>query len=206
MRAVTAAVGIKLDLEPRWRGGQVDRLLDRAHAELADTCARVLHRAGWDLLPELTFSRYGERGSIDLLAWHPPSRALLVIEVKTRILDLQATLAGIDRKCRLAPSLVVSRGWHAASVSRVLVAAELRANRSIVARHSSLLRAAMPAGSWEIRKWLRRPSGPVGSIWFLSLSGGAGAKRDSVTRLRVRRVVPSSGASPSARPARSTGA
>src|SRR5438552_3191480 len=67
LRAVCTAVGVRLALAPGWRGGEVDRLLDRAHAELAAACGTVLQRNGWAVVPELTFSRYGERGSIDLV-------------------------------------------------------------------------------------------------------------------------------------------
>ena len=40
------------------------------------------------LAPEVSFSIYGERGVIDILAWHPGRRALLIIELKTDIVDV----------------------------------------------------------------------------------------------------------------------
>ena len=62
--------------------------------------------------PEVSCSIWGERGSIDLLAWQPRRRALLVIEVKTEITDVGATLATLDRKRRLAPAIVRElEGW-----------------------------------------------------------------------------------------------
>ena len=38
-----------------------------------------LSRYGWTVLPEVTYSVYGERGSIDLVAWHADTRTLLTL-------------------------------------------------------------------------------------------------------------------------------
>lgn len=186
LRRVAGAAGVRLPLEARWRGGEADQLLDRAHAELSARCASVLSRYGWVMVPEMTFSRYGERGSIDILGWHPIHRALLVIEGKTRILDVQATLAGVDRKARLAPSLVKERGWHPRSAGRILVAADLKANRGVSRQHDILFRSALPGTSWEARAWVRRPSGSFRGVWFLALTTRDGRNRNSVTPRRVR--------------------
>ena len=43
---------------------------------------RLLVAAGWEVVPEATFNEFGERGSIDILAFHPKHGALLVVEVK----------------------------------------------------------------------------------------------------------------------------
>ena len=48
----------------------MDRLVDDRHAVLVAAAGSLLTRAGWEVLPEVTYSRYGERGSIDLVAWH----------------------------------------------------------------------------------------------------------------------------------------
>ena len=42
----------------------------------------------WVVRPEVSFSIYGERGVIDVLAWHPARRAILVIELKTELVDI----------------------------------------------------------------------------------------------------------------------
>ena len=52
----------------------------------------------WMLAPEVSFSVYGERGVIDILAWHPGRRALLVIELKTDLVDMNELLGTFDRK------------------------------------------------------------------------------------------------------------
>jgi hypothetical protein len=74
------------------------------------------------VLPEYSFNHFGERGSVDLVAWYPLTRALLVIEVKSLIVDLQDLFMALGRKVRVVPGLLrTERGWNAAAVSRVLV-------------------------------------------------------------------------------------
>ena len=58
----------------------------------------LLTREGWIVEAEFTFNDYGDRGSVDLLAWQPGRRALLIVEVKTSLTDLQAMLMSLSRK------------------------------------------------------------------------------------------------------------
>ena len=82
----------------RWRGGDIGRLTDADHAALCESMARRLRESGWEVHPEVSFSEYGERGSIDLLAWHPATRTLLVVEVKTEIAGVESTLRKHDNE------------------------------------------------------------------------------------------------------------
>jgi hypothetical protein len=43
-------------------------MLDAAHGRLGESVTRWLVAAGWEVRPEVSFSRWGERGAIDLLA------------------------------------------------------------------------------------------------------------------------------------------
>ena len=73
---------------------------------------------------------YGERGSIDLLAWHEASRTLLVIEFKTELTSIEETLRRHDSKVRLAPGIARERfGWDPAVDARLLVLPEDRTAR-----------------------------------------------------------------------------
>ena len=51
--------------------------------------------AGWEVHPEATFNVFGERGSIDILAFHPRYGALLIVEVKSAVPDMQSMLADL---------------------------------------------------------------------------------------------------------------
>jgi hypothetical protein len=90
-------------------------------------------------VPELTFSIYGERGSVDLVAWHPARRALLVIELKTAIVDVNELLMTFDRKRRLAPRIAREREWDPNVVGAWLIVMEGMTNRRRVAAHRASL-------------------------------------------------------------------
>jgi hypothetical protein len=121
---------------------------------------------GWTWAHEVTFAIYGERGVIDILAWHATSRSLLIIELKSTLADPQDLVAVMDRRRRLAHRIAADRGWRAASVSGWVILLDTRTNRRRVAAHSALLRSAFPADGHVIRSWLRNPSGAVASLSF----------------------------------------
>jgi transcriptional regulator with XRE-family HTH domain len=189
IRRIAAAVEVRLPFSPRWNGGEADRLRDRDHARIVEEVTAALRRYAWDVIVEYTFSHYGERGSIDVVAWHTATATLLVVEVKTRIYDVQALIAGVDRKARLASQLLRDeRGWNVSSVARLVVVPELTANRRLVADRASLFAAALPARSREVRTWLQRPEGGIAGIWFLSVANRIGGIRVAVGRQRVRKA------------------
>src|SRR5262245_58554262 len=79
LRRVSDALAIHVALTARWRGGELDRLLNARHAALHEAALAMFDRApSWELVSEASFAIGGERGIIDLLAWHPGRRALLI--------------------------------------------------------------------------------------------------------------------------------
>lgn len=196
IRAVAAALDMRLDLVGRWRAGDLDRMLSSAHSALHEDVARRLGGlGGWESAPEVPFSSFGERGAIDILAWHPASRALLVIEFKTEFVDLNELLATLDRKRRLAAEIARQRGWlrEATSVSVWVIVADSSTNRRRAADHATMLRAALPLDGRAMRGWLAGPTGAVGCLSFWSASrrgtGTSPSRRIGPNRHRVR--VPS---------------
>ena len=190
---VAAALEMRLQVIARWRGGDLDRLLNARHSAFHELVARYLSSAdGWVFVPEVSFSIVGERGVIDILAWHPASRALLVIELKTEIPDIQEAMGTLDRKKRLALRVARERGWHASSVSVWMIVAEGTANRRRITSHRTTLRAALPADGWAMRQWLHEPTGrPIAGLSLWSNAGGSSAKLSLAAhkRVRVRRVA-----------------
>jgi transcriptional regulator with XRE-family HTH domain len=187
LRAVAAALGASLELRLRWHGEGLDRLLDEAHARVVDATVVLLREAGWDAAVEASFSIWGERGSIDSLAWHAATGSLLVIEVKSVVPDSQATLHGLDRKARLAPPLAEERGWECRNVGRLLVLAESRTSRRRVAALAATYDTALADRNVEVRRWIRKPTGPLAGLLFLTNSSPGSTKRASMARERVRR-------------------
>jgi transcriptional regulator with XRE-family HTH domain len=188
LRRVAVSVGVSLQFAPRWRGADLAKLLDERHAHLVRTVASRLGTLGWQIRPECTFSMRGERGSIDVLAWHPRRRAVLVIEVKTDLVDLQDLLSTMDRKRRLAPHLAGELGWQPAVVGLVLVVLDETWARNSVSSYAPVFDTALPARTIEVRKWLVEPDRDLRGIWFLpnSDSGGIVRRRGGTFRVRKR--------------------
>jgi transcriptional regulator with XRE-family HTH domain len=169
-RKVCAALDIDQVLELRWRGGEGDRLVDRDHARIVEAVVAELTYLGWETYPEFTFNFYGERGSVDILAWHPGRHALLLIEVKTRLTDLQRLLMAMSRKLRVVPGLVSEeRGWQRRGLGHVIVMLDTRANRATVERHQATFAATFPSRTADVRGWLRSPTADIAGLWFLAL-------------------------------------
>ncbi len=186
---VARSVGGSLDILLRWQGEGLDRLLDEEHARIVERLVGWLRARGWEVLIEASFSHYGERGSIDILAWHAGRRALAVFEVKSVTPDLQAMLAGLDRKARIGPTLARSRGWEPASVARILVLADTSTNRRRLERFRAIVGAALPAGTRDVRHWLEDPGQPgIAGVWFLADDRAAAPDGASRRRVRVRRT------------------
>ena len=68
LRAVTAALDATLFIDLRWRGAEVDRLLDEKHARVLGASIDYVAPLGWATEVEISYSVYGERGSIDLVS------------------------------------------------------------------------------------------------------------------------------------------
>jgi len=121
----------------------------------------------WLAEPEVSFSIYGERGVIDILAWHARAHSLLVIELKTELVDVNELMGNVDRKGRLAAEISRQRGWQPGSISTWVVLADSRTNRRAVASHSTVLRTKFPDDGRAVRGWLHHPAGALHALSFL---------------------------------------
>jgi transcriptional regulator with XRE-family HTH domain len=187
VRAIAGALGGELRLQLWFRGAELDRLLDEGHATLVGAVAARLAALGWELRPEVSFAVFGERGSIDLVAWHAPSRTLLIVEVKTELTSVEETLRRLDVKVRLAPGVLRERfGWDARRVARLIVLPDGTTARTQVRRHDFVLRAAFPTRGPRLRAWLRQPSCAIAGLAFVPFSHGARGTRPPTTRKRIR--------------------
>lgn len=183
VEAVLGALDARLDLRLLWNGPELDRLIDAGHAALGSAVKRRLERWGWRVRVEVSYSRYGERGRIDLLAFHAATGVLLVVELKTELVDVQALLGSLDAKARLARHVAEGFGWDVRAVVPAIVFAEHRTTRERLARVETLFDRYGLRGRAAIT-WLRRPTGaPSGLVWFTASAVGAAPR----VRQRVRR-------------------
>lgn len=192
---IAAALDARLDCRLLWQGEALDRLLDADHASIVELVVKVLVADGWTCATEVTFNVYGERGSIDILAFHPDARIVLVIEVKSVVPDVGGSLMTLDRKCRHALTIARERGWPATSVARLLVIREDRTARRRVDAHEATFRVAFPTRGPAVKRWLAAPvpQPNFSGLWFLSPA------HQAIPRQRVRRPrrSPERGAGPS---------
>jgi transcriptional regulator with XRE-family HTH domain len=171
LRAISRALDMPPVVSLGWRAPELERLSDRIHAAMVEEVVLSLERQGWMVAPEHSFNHFGERGSVDILAWQATERALVVVEVKTRIWDVQDLLVAIDRKRRLLPGLVTREwGWRPRAVGLLLVLPELSSHRHVIERHAATFRAALPKRQLEVREWLAGPAGDLRGILFLPIS------------------------------------
>ena len=167
--AIVNALGARLDVRLFWHGPELDRLLDADHAALAALLKPRLESWGWIVRVEVSYSRFGERGRIDLLAWHPLTRTLLVVEVKTDLVDIQGLLGSVDAKARLAVHVSRDIGWDVRSVVPAITFLEDRTVRNRLAQLDTLFDRYELRGRAALA-WLRRPSGvPRGALWFQAI-------------------------------------
>jgi hypothetical protein len=188
-----AVLGANVYVAANWHGAALDRLFDERHARLVGLVVQLLRRRGWRVEIEVSFSERGDRGSIDVFAWHPVRFALAVFEIKSELGGMDPLLRPLDVKVRLAPTIANRFGWRPArSVSRIVVCPEDRTVRRQVAQHQGLLSQALPARGHDVRRWLREPDRAIGGLWFLSDVRRGDAKRNPSAIRRVRQPKPRS--------------
>jgi transcriptional regulator with XRE-family HTH domain len=191
LRRLLAVFDADVAITIRWRGGEVDRILDRRHGGLAAIVAERLQRLGWIIVPEISFSEYGERGSIDMLAWQESTRTLLVIEIKTEITSVEETIRRHDVKWRLAAKVAHQRlGWTAAAVARLLVLPNDSTPRRQVERYETVFSLAYPTRGRPVWAWLADPTGPISALAFVSAADGPRRmqRMTPIRRVRDRRA------------------
>jgi transcriptional regulator with XRE-family HTH domain len=187
VRRVVRVLEARLDLSVWTRAGDIERVASARHADLVESVIASLAALGWIARPEVSFNLRGERGLIDVLAWHPPTRTLLLIEVKTEIVDVGRVVGILDRKRRLAGAVVSQAGWSPLEYATALVIADTTTNHRRIREHSATFRAALPDSGQRYRSFVRRPSGSLAAVAFWSNRHPGSARRPAAAVRRVRR-------------------
>jgi transcriptional regulator with XRE-family HTH domain len=196
VRRVLHALDANGELDVMWGGrGSLHRLLDADHARLVQNWAKRHRQAGWDIWIEASYSIYGERGRIDMLAFHAASGVLEITEAKTGIWDVQDTIGRLDVKIRLAPRIAAQRGWTVRRVVGALIVAEGRTARRRIADHATLFDRFDTRGraAYAFVREPQRAMPATGLLVFLPLSSAnqAWLRRAGQRRVRLRAAAPS---------------
>ncbi len=167
VRRIAVALEMRLDLTTQWRGPELDRLINAAHAALQVAVLRRLGSIeGWVVVPEVSYSIFGERGAIDILAWHAETRTLLIVELKTVLVEAAGLVRTMHARTRLAHEIAKQQGWRPRSVARWVILTDTRTNRRHVAAHREILAPLTGLDGRTIRTWLAAPTGPITALSF----------------------------------------
>jgi hypothetical protein len=189
-RQVASAVGIDLAWDIGWQDQNVRRLLDADHSAVAAGFMRWLGTIAWLSQAEVSFNHYGDRGRIDVLAFHATTKTLLVVEIKTVLVDAQALLGGLDVKRRLARRVAAQLGWRADTVVPAILMADGTSQRRHLERLAPLFERYALRGR-AARRWLVAPDGPTSGLFlFVKLPnrGGSDVRRAGRRRVRPHRI------------------
>lgn len=190
VRAAFGGVDGRLYLRPWYMGAAADRLLDQDHAAIVEEAASVFARRVWRPEIEVTFSQYGERGSIDLFAAYEATRTVAVCEIKSAFGSLEETNRSLDVKVRLAPEIAERVfGWQPAFVGRLLIVPD----QSTSAEQSGNTEQPWPAstrnGAETCGRGFVAQTGPSRRSGFCQFRQRAGARRpDGRTWCQLRRI------------------
>lgn len=139
-----------VEIRPPRLVGRADQR-DPAHAACAGALRRILERAGWAVESEVEFLTGRSHGFIDLLAYDPAHRRLLVIEVKTELRDVGALERQVGWYLREAPAAAARLGWRPKTVAGIVALLATTAVDGTVVANRASLAAAFPVRGRAVR-------------------------------------------------------
>ena len=150
---------------------------DRAHARCVAYVARRLAAQGWIVRREVIIGARDRPGWIDILAFDPVSRVLLVIEIKTEIADL----GGLERQLgwyqREAKRACRDLDWSPTVVVPCAFALATGANDDRMRANAESLRQVFPLRWRELMRIVRGES-PATDGWGLAMIDPRSRVRD----------------------------
>jgi Holliday junction resolvase len=144
-----SAVGVTIDLQYQLPHAE-PRQRDAAHARCVAYVQRRLERDGWLVAREIEIGSPRSHGWIDLLAFDPRTRTLLVIEVKTQLDDVGRIERTVAWYVRGAPAAAMRLGWHAEAVGSWLLVLATDANEQRLRENRLTLAQSFPRRAPEL--------------------------------------------------------
>jgi len=185
VRSVARTLEMTIDLVPRWRGGDLLRVVSERHAVMTGVLLeRLGPYDGWTWHPEVGCALPGgDRGSVDVVGWRAADCSMAIVEAKPELLDPQGHVAQLDRYRRAAPAIARSLGVTPATIGLILATERSSTNRDRRAAHRQIYDRALPDSGRAALAWLRR-SGPA----VVSASVG-GAPTTGAARVAIRAIL-----------------
>ena len=157
-----------------------DRELQRdpAHSRCASYAATRLKRDGWLTATEVEIGGDRSRGWIDLLAYHPDHRLLLVIEIKTEIRDLGAIERTLGWYEREAWAAVQRLGWRPSKAVGCLFLLATEMNEARIGDNLGAFSAGFPIRATELRRMMANEVPPRRGVRAFALIDPRSRRRD----------------------------
>jgi len=179
------ALGLVAELSIRRPFITRPRQVDAAHATCVAHVQRRLEAAGWAVRREVEIVHARSHGWIDILAFEPATRTMLVIEVKTEIHDLgrvERTLTWYKRESWAAARRL---GWRPQRVRPWLLVLATEANDARLRDNRAAVGQSFPARSMDMLE----PAGTGGGV---ALIDPRSRRREWLIRARIdgRRTSP----------------
>lgn len=148
-----AALGARasLAIDPPYLGDRT-RQADAAHARCTSHVGRRLERAGWLVAREVEVGGGRSRGWVDVLACHPRTGLVLVVEVKTELRDLgqiERSLGWYEREAWVSARRL---GWRPRRVAGVLLLLATEANEDRLRSNREALDGGFPVRAVDLRR------------------------------------------------------
>lgn len=130
------------------RGGDGPR--DTVHARCSACAERRMRSIGWHIAREVEVIDGRYHGWIDLLAFHPVTGRLLIIEIKTRLDDIGAIERQVRWYERLAPTIAAERGWVARSTTSLVLLLASHENEQAIRVGRDALGLSFPVRGMDV--------------------------------------------------------
>jgi transcriptional regulator with XRE-family HTH domain len=162
---IVMRVGDALGLDLQLVGQQPNVIDPRRSSFVHGRCSaytgRRLGGHGWSIRREVEVIHGRSHGWIDILAFHPGSGTLVIVEIKTRLDDLGTIERQLGWYERAAREVAVRAGWRPVIVVSWLLLLDSEEVEVAIRRERELIRAGFPQRAGQMRAVLdgERPSG-----------------------------------------------
>lgn len=137
------------------------RQREPAHARCVAYAQQRLEHFGWLVEREAEIAHGTSHGWIDLLAFHPDQRVLLVVEVKTELHDIGELERTVNWYERSAWEVARRFGWRPSGAAAIVLVLSTETNDDRIRANRAILAAAFPVRAAALLSWVDDPTGTL---------------------------------------------
>jgi transcriptional regulator with XRE-family HTH domain len=150
-------LGARIEIDPPRLGSRIDQQ-DAAHAICIDHQVRRFGLAGYLAATEVEIGGGRTRGWIDLVAFDPVTRVLILDETKTEFRDAGAVDRQIGWYERAVWGAAARLGWQPRVLVTCLTMLFTAANEAAIRANSGFLARAFPVRAVDLQRMIDHPS------------------------------------------------